>query len=375
MQFIDLKQQFKRIESQVMSGIQTVLHHGAYIMGPEVTHVEKKLADFVGVNHALAVASGTDALLIALMALDIGPGDEVITTPFSFFATAEVVALLGATLVFVDIDPETYNINADQIEAKITNKTKVIMPVSLYGQCSEMDEINAIAERHGLAVIEDAAQSFGAIYKDRRSCNVSTIGCTSFFPSKPLGCYGDGGACFTQDDELARKMNEIRLHGQEKRYYHTRLGINGRFDTIQAAVLLEKMNLFPEEIELRREVAQRYRSLLPQWLVQQKTPEHHQSVYAQYTLEVSHRELVMKYMQEAGVPTAIHYPLGLHQQPVFKNQYAHFESYPNTERAASRVMSIPMHPYLTLSDQEKVVDVLMRSLERINTMEPVAELI
>jgi len=366
MHFIDLKKQLNRIETQVISGIQNVLHHGAFIMGPEVSQIESILAEFVNVEHALTVASGTDALLIALMALDVGAGDEVITTPFSFFATAEVVALLGAKPVFVDIDPDTYNINPKKIEAALTPKTKVIMPVSLYGQCAEMDEINAIARRHQLAVIEDAAQSFGALYKDKRSCGLTTIGCTSFFPSKPLGCYGDGGACFTADAELAKRMNEIRLHGQEKRYYHTRLGINGRFDTIQAAVLIEKMKLFPEEIFLRQTVAQRYHKLLPKSIRLQAKPMHHQSVYAQYTLAVPHREKVMSLLQNQGIPTAVHYPLGLHQQPVFKERYSTQGPFPVTEKAARQVMSIPMHPYLTEADQTRVVDVLLGALEQVS---------
>ena len=359
MQFIDLKTQSDRIEDRLFARFKTIMNHGAFIMGPEITQLEKALASFVGVEHALAVASGTDALLIALMALDIGAGDEVITTPFSFFATAEVIALLGAVPVFVDIDSDTYNINAALIEAAITPRTKAIMPVSLYGQCADMDEINAIAKRYGLPVIEDAAQSFGATYKGRQSCGLTTIACTSFFPSKPLGCYGDGGACFTNDDELATRMNEIRVHGQSKRYYHTRLGINGRFDTLQAAVLLEKLAIFPEEIELRQQVANRYKQLFPSDF---KTPfikSHNTSVYAQYTLEVDDREALQKALQEQGIPTAVHYPLGLHEQPIFKQLYPSLQQFPKTEYAAQHVLSVPMHPYLSAADQEKVVDALV----------------
>ena len=359
MQFIDLKTQSERIEDRVFARFKTIMNHGAFIMGPEITQLEKALANFVGVEHALAVASGTDALLIALMALDIGAGDEVITTPFSFFATAEVIALLGAVPVFVDIDSDTYNIDPAAIEAAITPKTKAIMPVSLYGQCADMDEINAIAKRHGLPVIEDAAQSFGATYKGRQSCGLTTIACTSFFPSKPLGCYGDGGACFTNDDELATRMNEIRVHGQSKRYYHTRLGINGRFDTLQAAVLLEKLAIFPEEIELRQQVANRYKQLFPSDFKTPFVKSHNTSVYAQYTLEVDDREVLQQALQAQGIPTAVHYPLGLHEQPIFKKLYPSQQKFSKTEYAAQHVLSVPMHPYLSLADQEKAVNALV----------------
>ena len=358
MQFIDLKKQSNRIEAALFTRFKTIMDHGAFIMGAEVTELEGVLASFVGVKHALAVASGTDALLIALMALDIGPGDEVITTPFSFFATAEVIALLGAVPVFVDINKDTYNINASLIEAAITKKTKAIMPVSLYGQCADFDEINAIAQKYGLPVIEDAAQSFGATYKGRKSCGLTTIACTSFYPSKPLGCYGDGGACFTNDDELATRMSEIRVHGQSKAYHHTRLGINGRFDTFQAAVLLEKVTLFPEEVQLRQQVAQRYQQLLPKVIKQPTVLAHNSSVYAQYTLEVDDRDLLQKELRQLGIPTAIHYPLGLHEQPIFKKLYPGFQQFPNTEYAAQHVLSIPMHPYLSHAEQERVANAL-----------------
>lgn len=367
MQFIDLKTQSKRIEDQLFARFKSVLEHGAYIMGPEVTEVEQALATFVGAKHALTVASGTDALLIALMALDLKPGDEVITTPFSFFATAEVIALLGARPVFVDIDADTYNINPAGIEREITKKTKAIIPVGLYGQCADMDEINAIAAQYQLPVIEDAAQSFGATYKNRHSCNLSTIGCTSFFPSKPLGCYGDGGACFTNDDELAKRMNEIRLHGQEKRYYHTRLGVNGRFDTLQAAFLLEKLAIFPEELVLRQAVADRYQQMLPANIRKPMTKPHNGNVFAQYTIEVANRDEVQQELQNRGIPTAVHYPLGLHQQPIFKQLYPGEQVYPHAEHAAKTVMSIPMHPYLTAADQQKICS----ALEEVLIKEPV----
>lgn len=358
MQFIDLKTQSNRIEEKVLARFKTVINHGAFIMGPEINELEYSLAKFVDVEHALTVASGTDALLIALMALGVGPGDEIITTPFSFFATAEMIALLGAKPVFVDIDKDTYNIDVNQIEAAITAKTKVIMPVSLYGQCADFDEINAIAKKYNLPVIEDAAQSFGASYKGRQSCGLTTIGCTSFFPSKPLGCYGDGGACFTNDTVLATRMNEIRTHGQSKRYYHTRLGINGRFDTIQAAVLLEKLVIFPEEVQSRQQVANRYQNLLPANVRKPIIRPNNISVFAQYTIEVSERNRVQQALQEKGIPTAVHYPLGLHQQPIFKELYPSADTFVNTESAASRVISLPMHPYLTVGEQQEICKAL-----------------
>ena len=358
MQFVDLKTQSNRIESRLLARFKAVLDHGAFVMGPEITELEQALAQFVGVDHALAVASGTDALLIALMALDIGVGDEVITTPFSFFATAEVIALLGAKPVFVDIDPHTYNIDASLLEAAITSKTKAIMPVSLYGQCPDIDAINAIAECHQIPVIEDAAQSFGATYKGRQSCGLTTIACTSFFPSKPLGCYGDGGACFTNDAKIATRINEIRNHGQETRYFHTRLGINGRCDTLQAAILLEKLALFPEEVQLRHQVAKRYEQLLPAGIKRPKVVEGNTSVFAQYTIEVPQRDTVQDELKKLGIPTAVHYPVGLHQQPIFQKLFPTAQTFPKTEHAARHVMSLPMHPYLSVADQETICQAL-----------------
>lgn len=354
MQFIDLKTQTQRIESQIFARIKAVIEHGGFIMGPEVGELERRLASFVGVEHALAVSSGTDALLIALMALGVAAGDEVITTPFSFFATAEVIALLGAIPVFVDIDPDTYNIDVSKIEAAITFKTKAIMPVSLYGQCADFDGINAIAQRHHLPVIEDAAQSFGATYKGRQSGSLTTIGCTSFFPSKPLGCFGDGGACFTNDPALAARMNEIRIHGQNRRYHHTSLGINGRMDTLQAAILLEKMVIFPDEVIQRQHIADRYAQLLPHSIKKPTILAHNTSVYAQYTIEVDDRDAFQSALEESGIPTAVHYPAGLHEQPIFKTLYPGEHRYPITEHAARHVVSLPMHPYLTSTDQDRV---------------------
>jgi UDP-2-acetamido-2-deoxy-ribo-hexuluronate aminotransferase len=365
MQFIDLKTQSKRIEERLLARFKMVLDHGHFIMGPEINMLEETLASFTNTKHALAVASGTDALLIALMALDIGVGDEIITTPFSFFATAEVIALLGAKPIFVDIDPNTYNIDSNLIEAAITSKTKAIMPVSLYGQCADFKEINALAKKYNLPVIEDAAQSFGATYKGQRSGGLTTIGCTSFFPSKPLGCYGDGGACFTNDDELAKRMTEIRTHGQSKRYYHTRLGINGRMDTLQAAFLLEKLAIFEEEIELRQEVANRYEKLLPPEIKKQWIKPENRSVFAQYTIEIDDREQVQKQLDLGGIPTAVHYPVGLHQQPIFKKLYPGTQYFQQTENIAKRVMSLPMHPYLNLENQKKVVMALEEVMQTL----------
>ncbi len=363
MQFIDLKTQLKRIEPRLMDRFKSVLNHGAFVMGPEIDELEKILADFVGVDHAILVASGTDALLIALMALGVGAGDEVITTPFSFFATAEVIALLGAKPVFVDIEPDTYNLDATQLAAAITPKTKAIMPVSLYGQCADMDAINQIAARYNLPVIEDAAQSFGATYKGRASCGLTTIGCTSFFPSKPLGCFGDGGACFTHDADLALRMREVRHHGQSQRYYHTQLGINGRFDTLQAAVLLEKMPLFPEEIKLRHKVADIYAKLLGQHVRVPVIRADNTSVYAQYTLQVDQRDKFQAALSAKGIPTAIHYPLGLHLQPIFKQMYPEPQSFPVAEAASGKVISLPMHPYLTPADQQLIAQTVLDSLD------------
>ena len=260
--FIDLKQQYRRLKPAIDERMQAVLNHGQYIMGPEVAELEKRLAEYVGVRHAIGISDGTTALQVAMMALGIGPGDEVITTPFTFIATAETISLLGATPVFVDIDPDTCNLDANLLEAAITPRTRAIIPVSLYGQCADMEAINAIAARHGLPVIEDGAQSFGATRHGKRSGSLSTIACTSFFPSKPLGCYGDGGACFTNDDELGRKMSQIRLHGQSKRYVHSAIGVNGRLDTLQAAVLLVKLDHFDEDVKLRAEAGDRYARLL-----------------------------------------------------------------------------------------------------------------
>ena len=361
MQFIDLKAQYNRIKETVDANIQAVLDHGRYIMGPEITEMEARMAEYTGAKHCIGVSSGTDALLVALMAYNIGAGDEVITTPFTFIATGEVIALLGAKPVFVDIDPKTYNIDPEKIKEAIGPNTKAIMPVSLYGQCADMDEINAIAKEHNLPVIEDAAQSFGASYKGRMSCNLSDIGCTSFFPSKPLGCYGDGGAIFTNDDDLAKTMREIMNHGQDRRYHHPKLGINGRIDSIQAGVLLAKMDIFEEEVKLRAEVGARYIQKLNEAGIT-TTPnvkEGNTSVYAQFTIQVDNREAFLANMQEQGIPTAVHYPVPLNKQPVFAGSSC---SVPVSEAVADKVVSLPMHPYLSAEDQDKVVAAVKASV-------------
>jgi UDP-2-acetamido-2-deoxy-ribo-hexuluronate aminotransferase len=370
MDFIDLKTQYRRLKPSVDARIARVLEHGQYVMGPEVVELEQKLAEYVGVRHCIGVASGTDALLIALMALDTKPGDEVITVPFTFFATAEMIALIGAKPVFVDIDRSSYNMDPSKLEAAITSRTRAIMPVSLYGQCPDLDAIGAIARAHGVPVIEDAAQSFGATYKGRRSGGLTEIGATSFFPSKPLGCYGDGGALFTNDDDLARLMREIRVHGQDRRYHHPRLGLTGRLDSIQAAVLLAKLETFDEELAARRRLGERYAELIrikfgtgPQARVHAPEVESSNTcVFAQYTVEVDNRDIVETRMKQLGVPTAVHYPLSLHMQPVFKGLGYKEGDFPNSEAAARRVISLPMHPYLSDAQQVRVVDALAQAV-------------
>lgn len=361
--FIDLKVQQQRIMPELERRMKGVLAHGQYIMGPEVAELEASLASYAGVCHCIAVSSGTDALLVALMALGVGPGDEVVTTPFTFIATAETIALLGAQPVFVDIDPKTYNIDPQLLAGALGPRTKAILPVSLYGQCADFDRINEAAKSFGIPVIEDACQSFGATYQGRRSCSLSTIGCTSFFPSKPLGCYGDGGACFTDDEELAQKMRQLRAHGQDRRYHHPIIGINGRIDTLQAAILLAKLLIFPEEVEARFRVGSKYSALLGEKVVVPFVETHNQSVYAQYTVRVEERAKVQARLQELGVPTAVHYPVPLHLQPAFAELGLGPGSFPFAEAAAARVMSLPMHPYLTDEQLEYVAQSLLRAVD------------
>lgn len=361
--FIDLKSQYAALKSSVDARIHAVLDHGQFIMGPEILEMETKLASYVGGAECISVASGTEALLIALMALGIGPGDEVITSPFTFAATAEVVALVGATPVFVDIEADTYNIDVSRVEGAITERTRAIMPVSIYGQVPDMDELNEIAARHGnIAVIEDAAQSFGATYREAKSCNVSRIGCTSFFPSKPLGCYGDGGAIFTTDAELATIMRQIRIHGQERRYHHVRVGVGGRMDTIQAAVILAKLEQFEWELQRRMAVGQRYLDRLSGInSIQLPTVRSDRTcVWAQFTVQVADREAVVAALTEKGIPTAIHYPIPLHLQPAYASLARTSGSLQNAESVSNRVLSLPMHPYLTDETQDRIVAALPR---------------
>jgi UDP-2-acetamido-2-deoxy-ribo-hexuluronate aminotransferase len=360
--FIDIKTQYQAIKPEIRARIDAVLEHGQFIMGPEVKELEEKLAAYTGTKHCITVASGTEALLISLMAIGLRPGDEVITTPFTFVATAEVIVLLGAKPIYVDIEPETCNINTNQIVEKITAKTKAIIPVSLYGQPADMDEINAIATSHGnIPVIEDAAQSFGATYKGDRSCNLSKIGCTSFFPSKPLGCYGDGGAIFTNDDALANAMREIRVHGQSKRYVHSRIGVGGRMDTLQCAVLLAKLTRFDWEVERRLALGNRYNELLDEARiprVQQKLDR--TSVFAQYTVFSNDREKMQERLAEAGIPTTVHYPVPLNEQPAYRHLCCP-ECTPVASDVAKRVFSLPMGPDV----QETQQDFIIKSLKKI----------
>jgi UDP-2-acetamido-2-deoxy-ribo-hexuluronate aminotransferase len=360
--FIDLATQQRELRPQIERNIHRVLAHGQYIMGCEIGKLEEKLANYTQTEHCIAVSSGTDALLIAMMALGIGAGDEVITTPFTFIATGEMIALLGAKAVFVDIDPKTYNLDANKIEQAITPKTKAIMPVSLYGQCADYDAINTIAAKYHLPVIEDGCQSFGATYKNNPSCGLTTIGCTSFFPSKPLGGYGDSGACFTNDANLAKVMREIRVHGQDRRYHHPRIGINGRMDTLQAAILLAKLDTFPQEVAARAEIGANYTRLINEFkdnnfIIPPYKEAHNTSVYAQYTIQTENRTALQEKLTKVGIPTAVHYPVPLHQQPALKTN--EFEL-PISESLSKKVMSLPMHPYLSKKEQMQIVGVLFQ---------------
>ena len=357
-EFIDLKAQQSRIKAEIDAGIQRVLAHGQYILGPEVAELEEKLAAYVGVKYCITCANGTDALQIAQMAFGIGPGDEVITPGFTYIATAETVAVLGATPVYVDVNPKTYNLDVEKLEAAITPRTKAIIPVSLYGQCADFDAINAIAAKYNIPVIEDAAQSFGATYKGRKSCNLSTVACTSFFPSKPLGCYGDGGAIFTNDDELAKVIRQIARHGQDRRYHHIRVGVNSRLDTLQAAILLPKLAILDDEMQARQRVADTYTKLFNEAgiLTTPFIEMHNQSAWAQYTIQVDNRSEVQEKLKSQGIPTAVHYPIPLNKQPAVADDNAVL---PVGDLVAERVMSLPMHPYMSQADQSIIIKCLM----------------
>ncbi|GAA6177817.1 DegT/DnrJ/EryC1/StrS family aminotransferase [Sulfitobacter pacificus] len=357
MQFIDLAAQQDRLRHEIEGGIAAVLSHGKYIMGPEVAQLEEALVDYTGAKYCISCANGTDALQIALMALEVGTDDEVITPGFSYIATAETVAVLGAKPVYVEIDPRTCNMDPAALEAAITPRTRAIIPVSLYGQCADFDTINAIAEKHGLPVIEDGAQSFGARYKGRKSGNLSTISCTSFFPSKPLGCYGDGGAIFTSDEALATVIRQIARHGQDRRYHHIRVGVNSRLDTLQAAILLPKLAILDDELAARQRVADRYNAGLggSNLLHLPYVEDHNISAWAQYTIRVAHRDHVQGEMEKAGVPTTVHYPLPLNRQPAVADNTVDL---PHGDRAANEVLSLPMHPYMNPEDQDRVIAAL-----------------
>lgn len=362
MQFIDLKTQYQQIEDAIQTRIKGVLSHGQYILGPEVGELEQALSSYLGTIGSYGVSSGTDAILLALLALEVKPGDEVITSAFSFYATCEVIALLGAKPVFVDIDADTYNIDPDLIEAAITEKTKVIMPVGLYGQCADMDVINETAKKHGLKVIEDGAQSFGSTYKGRPSCTLADIACTSFFPAKPLGGYGDSGACFTHDEVVGKRLKQLSNHGQNVRYKHHLIGTNARMDTLQAAVLLEKLKIFPSEIEKRQVIAKRYQHLLEGVV---KTPfiaSYNTSSFAQYTIEVKDRDNVANQLKMENIPTAVHYPIPLPFQPAMEYLGYQKGDFPVAEHACQHVLSLPMSPYLTEKDQNRVAAELKKAI-------------
>ena len=362
MQFIDIQAQYSAYKESIDARMRSVLDHGRFIMGPEVAEIEQVLSDYVGVQHCITTASGTDSLEIALRALGIGQGDEVITVPFTWISTAETIAQVGASPVFVDIDPVSYNLDVNLLEKAITPKTKAIMPVSLFGQMPDFAQINAIAENHGLPVIEDAAQSFGATQRGKRSCSVSTIASTSFFPAKPFGCFGDGGALFTDDAGLAKKMKTVRNHGGMVRHHHTIVGMNGRFDTLQAAVLLGKFPGFENEVKSRNAIGARYSELLKDVCVVPAVDEGNTHVYAQYTIRVDDRDQLAGKLKEAGIPAAIYYPKCLHEQPVFQSLGYEWGSLPESEKASRQVISLPMHPFLSEENQDKVVAELKKAL-------------
>jgi len=372
MEFVDLKTQYRRYQAEIDERVRRVLAHGHFIMGPEIAEVELALAKYVGVKHCVTVSSGTASLEIALRTLGVGPGDEVITVPFTWISTAEVIALVGAKPVFVDIDPATYNINEDLIERAITNRTKAILPVSLFGQMPDFERINAVAAKHKLPVIEDAAQSFGAKQGGHCSCAATTIGSTSFFPAKPLGCYGDGGALFTDDDQLAEKMAAIRTHGALKRHQHPFLGTNGRFDTLQAAVLLAKLPHFENEIHERIRLAARYSASLGHCCAVPAVAPRNTHVYAQYTIRVPNRDKLSEEVRKHGIPSAVYYPKCLHEQPVFAGLNYKYGDFPEAEKASRQVLSLPLHPFMTQADQDLVISAVIKATESPLSATPAA---
>jgi UDP-2-acetamido-2-deoxy-ribo-hexuluronate aminotransferase len=362
MDFIDLKTQYRKFQPDILARINSVLEHGRFIMGPEIEELEATLADYLGCKNAITVASGTDSLEIALRALEIGPGDEVLTVPFTWISTAEVILQVGAKPVFVDIDPLDFNIAVDRIEASITPATKALLPVSLFGQMPNYDAINAIAQKYGITVIEDAAQSFGATRHGRKSGNVTTIASTSFYPAKPLGCYGEGGALFTNDDDFAAKMRAIRTHGGIRRHFHDLVGMNGRFDTLQAAIMLAKWPGFAEEVEARHRLGARYTEALRDICETPAVREGNTHVYAQYTIRVPDRDALAEKLKADGIPSAVYYPKCLHEQPVFAPLGYAYGDFPEAEAASREVLSLPLNPYLTDSEQAQVINAVRKAL-------------
>ena len=360
--FANLKIGYQKNKKAFEKNMQKVLSSASYIMGEEIYELENILSDYTGAKYVISCSSGTDALLLAMMGLNIKPGDEVITTPFTFISTAETIAFLGAKPVFVDIEPKSYNINPKKIESRISSKTRAIIPVSLFGQVSDMDTINKIANKYNLAVIEDAAQSFGATYKNRKSCNLSTVGCTSFFPSKPLGCFGDGGAVFTNNKKLADKIKRLREHGQTKRYMYKHIGIGARLDNLQASILLVKMKHYENDINLRQNVAEQYNELLKNILPTPSVEKYNASVWAQYSIRVRSRESIQKELKKKGIPTAVYYPVPLHLQECFNYLGYKKGDFPVSEVVSKEIMSLPMNPYLTSLEQNYIVKELQRLL-------------
>ena len=361
MKFADLGIQFLAYENEIRAALDKVLASTAFINGPAVSELEDALASYCGAEYAVTCASGTDALLLGLMAQEIQPGDEVIVPAFTYIATASMVAFYKARPVFVDVDPITYTIDTKCITEAITSRTKGIIPVSLFGQCAEMDEINNIASANGLWVMEDAAQSFGAAYKGQMSCNLSELSATSFFPAKPLGCYGDGGAVFTNDNKLAERIRMLRNHGQLKRYHHKVIGINGRMDTLQAAVLQVKLNYFQEEVVMRNTVAERYTEMLSGIVDVPTVLDGNTSTWAQYTIRTSKRDEIRKSLNKAGIPSAIHYPVPLGKQEAFAHCGSQMET-PVADNLALTVLSLPMHAFISADDQHRVVECLKAAL-------------
>jgi UDP-2-acetamido-2-deoxy-ribo-hexuluronate aminotransferase len=355
--FANLQYQHELYKEEIEEAILKVARNCNFIMGNEVQELEKSLEDFTGAKYAVSCSNGTDALLLAMMALDIKPGDEVITTPFTFIATAETIAFLGATPVFVDIDEKTYNIDPNKIEDKITSKTKAIIPVSLYGQPANMDKIQDIANKHNLKIIIDGAQSFGCTYNGKTDSNLGDISTTSFFPAKPLGCYGDGGAVFTNNEELANKMKSLRLHGQSKRYHHKYIGMGGRLDTIQAAVLNVKLKYYPKDLSLRQEVASKYTKALETAsnFILPYVDKKATSAWAQYSIRVKNRDEIQEKLKVAGIPTAVHYPMPLHLQECFIYLGYKKGDFPISEIVSDEIMSLPMNPYVTVEEIEYIV--------------------